>query len=64
VFSRSLKKKLHDGLRPIPESKMSPDTRVASGAHRRAAKKKRAELRRRGVPMIIWKDGDVREVPA
>ena len=26
--------------------------------------KKRAELRRRGLPMIIWKDGKVREVPA
>ena len=26
--------------------------------------KKRAELRQRGLPMIIWKDGRVREVPA
>ena len=25
---------------------------------------KRIELRRRGLPMIIWKDGKVREVPA
>jgi hypothetical protein len=25
---------------------------------------KRAELRRRGLPMIIWEDGKVREVPA
>jgi hypothetical protein len=26
--------------------------------------KKRVELRQRGLPMIIWKDGKVREVPA
>jgi len=26
--------------------------------------KKPTELRRRGLPMIIWKDGKVREVPA
>jgi len=38
--------------------------RVASQAHKRATRKKRAELRRRGLPMIIWKDGKVREVPA
>jgi hypothetical protein len=59
-----LNKNLHNGLKPIPESKMSPDARIASQAHRRATKKKRAELRRRGLPMIIWKDGKVREVPA
>ena len=49
---------------PIPESKMSPEARVASQAHRRATRKKRAELRQRGLPVIIWKDGKVREVPA
>jgi hypothetical protein len=38
--------------------------RVALRAHRRATRKKRAELRRRGLPMIIWKDAKVREVPA
>jgi hypothetical protein len=43
---------------------MSPEARVASEAHRRATRKKRIELRRRGLPMIIWKDGNVREVPA
>jgi hypothetical protein len=42
---------------------MSPEARVGSEAHRRATRKKRAELRR-GLPMIIWKDGKVREVPA
>ena len=51
-------------LKPIPESKMSPEARVASQAHKRATQKKRAELRQRGLPMIIWKDGRVREVPA
>jgi hypothetical protein len=51
-------------LKPIPESKMSPEARVASQAHRRATRKKRIELRQRGLPMIIWKDGRVREVPA
>jgi hypothetical protein len=50
-------------LKPIPESKMSPEARVASQAHRRATKKKRAELRRRGLPMIIWKDGKFAKFP-
>jgi hypothetical protein len=53
-----------NGLKPIPESKMSPEARVASQAHKRATRKKRAELRQRGLLMIIWKDGRVREVPA
>jgi hypothetical protein len=51
-------------LKPIPESKMSPEARVASQAHRRATRKKCTELRRHGLPMIIRKDGKVREVPA
>jgi hypothetical protein len=38
--------------------------RVASQAHKGATRKKRAELRQRGLPMIIWKDGKVPEVPA
>lgn len=59
-----MKKNLHNGLKPIPESKMSPEARAASQAHRRATRKKRIELRQRGLPMIIWKDGKVREVPA
>jgi hypothetical protein len=62
-FSRSMTK-LHNGLKPIPESEMSPEARVASRAHRSATRKKRAELRRRGLPMIIWKDGKVQEIPA
>jgi hypothetical protein len=51
-------------LKPIPGSKMSPEARVASQAHRRATRKKRIELRQRGLPMIGWKNGKVREVPA
>ena len=51
-------------LKPIPEKKMSKWARVGLQAHRRATRKKRAELRRIGLPMIIWKDGKVREVPA
>ena len=43
---------------------MSEWARVALHAHRRATRKKRIELRRLGLPMIIWKDGRVREVPA
>jgi hypothetical protein len=62
--SLSMKKNLYNGLKPIPESKMSPEAHIASHAHKRATRKKRAELRRRGLAMIIWKDGKVREVPA
>ncbi|HEX7518478.1 MAG TPA: hypothetical protein VF345_14460 [Chthoniobacterales bacterium] len=51
-------------LKPIPEKEMSEWARVASQAHRRATRKKRVELRQRGLSMIIWKDGKVREVPA
>lgn len=56
-------KKLHNGLKPIAEKEMSPEARIASRAHRSATRKKREELRRRGLPMIIWKDGRVREIP-
>jgi hypothetical protein len=59
-----MKKSLYNGLKPIPQSKMSPEARVASQAHRRATRKKRAELRRRGLPMIVWKNGKVQEVKA
>ena len=53
-----------NGLKPISKKEMPKWVRVASDAHRRATRKKRAELRRHGLPMIIWKDGKVREVPA
>jgi hypothetical protein len=57
-------KTLRGGLKPIPEKEMSERARIASKAHRRATRKKRIELRQRGLPMIIWKDGKVQEVPA
>jgi hypothetical protein len=51
-------------LKPIPEK----ICHWKRGSHRKRTSarlgKKRAELRRRGLPMIIWKDGKVREVPA
>jgi hypothetical protein len=86
-----MKKNLYNGPKPIPDSKMSPEARIASQAHKRATKMngadwdeatwtvqpaegrakmigisffKRAELRRRGLPMIIWRGGKIREVPA
>jgi hypothetical protein len=52
-----------NGLKPISEKKMPEWARAASQAHRSATRKKRVELRQRGLPMIIWKDGKVREVP-
>jgi len=50
-------------LKPILEKEMPKWVRVASKAHRRATRRKRLELRQRGLPMIIWKDGKVCEVP-
>jgi hypothetical protein len=57
-------KKLHNELKPIAENEMSPEARIASRAHRSATRKKRVELRQRGLPLIIWKNGKVCEVPA
>jgi hypothetical protein len=57
-------KKLHNGLKPIPEKEMSSEARVASAAHRTATRKKRIQLRQQKLPMIIWENGRVREVPA
>lgn len=51
-------------LKPILEKEMSEWARIALRAHRRATRKKRAELRRMGLPMIIWKDGKLHEIPA
>jgi hypothetical protein len=56
--------KLHNRLKPIPEKEMSEWARIALRAHRRATRKKQADLRRLGLPMVIWKNGKVREVPA
>lgn len=48
-----MKKNLYNGLKPVSESQMSPDARIAAQAHKRATRKKRAELRQRGLPMSI-----------
>jgi hypothetical protein len=53
-----------NGLKPISEEQMPKWARAASQAHRSATRKKRIELRRRGLPMIVWKNGKVREIPA
>jgi hypothetical protein len=47
-------------LKPIPEKEMSEWARIALHAHRHATCKKPAELRRLGLPMIIWKDQSAR----
>jgi hypothetical protein len=57
-------KKQRQVLNSISEKDMPKWARVASQAHKRVTRKKRTELRQRGLPMIIWKDGKVREVPA
>jgi hypothetical protein len=51
-------------LKQLPEKNMPKWARAASQAHRHATKKKRTELRQRGLPMIIWTDGKVCEVLA
>jgi hypothetical protein len=45
-------KKQRQVLKPIPEKEISEWARIALRAHRRATRKKRAELRQRGLPMI------------
>src|SRR6267378_7651958 len=51
LFHDSMIAKPSKILKPIPEREMSEWARIASQAHKRATKKKRAELRRRGLPM-------------
>jgi len=53
-----------NGFKAIRESEMPEWARIALRANRYATRKKRAELRRLGLPMIIWKDGNVHAVPA
>jgi len=43
---------------------MNRDTRAALRALRRAARKVRAENRRLGLPLIIWKNGRTVAIPA
>jgi hypothetical protein len=62
--TRQSTRKQAKNLKPIPEKEMPKWVGVASQAHKRATKKKRAELRRLDLPMIISKDGKVYEIPA
>jgi len=43
---------------------MSRDTRAAFRALRRAARKVRAENRRLGLPLIVWRNGKTVAIPA
>ena len=43
---------------------MSRDTKAAFRALRRAARKVRAENRRLGLPLIVWKNGRTVSIPA
>jgi hypothetical protein len=48
-------------LRKLKESELSEHGRLALRAHRRAARKLRAEHRRLGLPIIVWENGKVVE---
>ena len=47
-----------------PTQPMGRDTQAALRALRRAARKVHAENRRLGLPLILWKNGNVIEKPA
>lgn len=51
----------HTFLRPLKMSELSDHGQLALRAHRRAARKLRAEHKRLGLPLIVWKDGKVVE---
>jgi hypothetical protein len=57
-------RKQYPKFKAIPAKRMTPDQLVAYKAHRTATRKMRAELRMRGLPIIICKDGKVLEIPA
>jgi hypothetical protein len=48
-------------LKHLKESELPEFARLALRAHKRAARKLRAEHRRLGLPIIVWKDGRVVE---
>ncbi|BCU77826.1 hypothetical protein [Luteolibacter sp. LG18] len=48
-------------FRHMKESELPEFARLALRAHKRAARKPRAEHRRLGLPIIVWKDGMVVE---
>ena len=51
-------------LKPMKISELPEDARIALRAMHRAARKLRAEHRRLGLPIIVWKNGKVVEEPA
>jgi len=48
-------------LRPMKASELSEEGRMVLRAQHRAARKLRAEHRRLGLPIIVWKNGKVVE---
>jgi hypothetical protein len=48
-------------LRHLRISELSEQGQIALRAHRRAARKLRAEHRRLGLPIIVWENGKVVE---
>lgn len=48
-------------LRQLRISELSEQGQIALRAHRRAARKLRAEHRRLGLPIIVWENGRVVE---
>jgi hypothetical protein len=51
-------------LKHQKESELPEFARLAFRAHKRAARKLRAEHRKLGLPIIVWKNGRVVEEPA
>jgi hypothetical protein len=51
-------------LKSMKPSELPEDARIAQRAMHRAARKLRAEHRRLGLPIIVWKNGKVVEEPA
>lgn len=51
----------HKPLKPMKMSELTQDGQVALRAHRRAARKLRAEHKMLGLPIIVWENGKVIE---
>jgi|GEM_PF-2347061 hypothetical protein len=51
-------------LKPQSEAELPEHGRIAYRAFKRAARKLRAEHRKLGLPIIVWKNGRVVEEPA
>lgn len=50
-----------ENLKHLKEGDLPEFAKLAFRAHKRAARKLRAEHRRLGLPIIVWKDGRVVE---